>query len=122
MRAGAARSEDPQQEKTQQPAECACGASSNKNPVLERFAHQLKTSGLKINHTIKPDFSWSCEDISNLKLEFNLENYILLFPFCSPHLKQKKWPHYNKLIDIICSLAPFPKTKTFDIYNNSFKY
>tara|TARA_A100000164_G_C21913715_1_gene777074 strand:- start:529 stop:1467 length:939 start_codon:yes stop_codon:yes gene_type:complete len=90
----------------------------DKNPVLERFAHQLKTSGLKINHTIKPDFSWSCEDISNLKLEFNLENYILLFPFCSPHLKQKKWPHYNELIDIIKSnfkdkykiiVAPGPK-------------
>ena len=73
----------------------------DKNPVLERFAHQLKTSGVKINHTLKPDFSWSCEDISNLKLKFNLVNYILLFPFCSPHLTQKKWPHYNELIDII---------------------
>ena len=64
----------------------------DKNPVLDRFAHQLKTSGLKTNHTMKPDFSWSCEDISNLKLEFNLEKYILLFPFCSPHLTQKSGP------------------------------
>jgi ADP-heptose:LPS heptosyltransferase len=25
----------------------------------------------------------------------------LLFPFCSPHLSIKKWPHYNKLIELI---------------------
>ena len=73
----------------------------DKNPVLDRFAHQLKNSGLKINHTMKPDFSWSCENISKLKIEFNLDKYILLFPFCSPHLTQKKWPFYNELISII---------------------
>ena len=73
----------------------------DKNPVLDRFAHQLKKSGLKINHTMKPDFSWSCENISKLKTEFNLDKYILLFPFCSPHLTQKKWPFYNELISII---------------------
>ena len=73
----------------------------DKKPVLDRFAHQLKTSGLKINNTMHPDFSWSCEDISKLKSEFNLKKYILLFPFCSPHLTLKKWPHYNELIDIL---------------------
>ena len=73
----------------------------DKNPVLNRFEHQLKISGLKTYHTMKPNFSWSCESISNLKSEFNLEKYILLFPFCSPHLKQKKWPFFNELIDII---------------------
>ena len=25
----------------------------------------------------------------------------MLFPFCSPHLTIKKWPHYNKLIELI---------------------
>ena len=25
----------------------------------------------------------------------------MLFPFCSPHLSIKKWPHYNKLIELI---------------------
>ena len=64
----------------------------DKNPVLDRFTHQLKISGLKTQHTLKPDFSWSCENISKLKSEFNLDKYILLFPFCSPHLTQKKWP------------------------------
>ena len=73
----------------------------DKNPVLDRFTHQLKISGLKTQHTLKPDFSWSCEDISKLKSEFNLDKYILLFPFCSPHLSQKKWPYYNELIDLI---------------------
>ena len=27
--------------------------------------------------------------------------YIILFPFCSPHLSSKKWPYYNELIKII---------------------
>ena len=73
----------------------------DKNPVLYRFEHQLKVSGLKTHHTLKPDFSWSCVDIFKIKSEFNLKKYILLFPFCSPHLNQKKWPFYNELIDII---------------------
>ena len=73
----------------------------DKNPVLDRFEHQLKISGLKTSHTLEPDFSWSCENISKLKSEFNLDKYILLFPFCSPHLTQKKWPYYNELIDLI---------------------
>ena len=25
----------------------------------------------------------------------------MLFPFCSPHLTVKKWPNYNKLIELI---------------------
>ena len=73
----------------------------DKNPVLDRFAHQLKTSGIKVNHTLKPDFSWSCTEISKLMTDFDLKKYILLFPFCSPHLTQKKWPHYNHLIKLI---------------------
>ena len=27
--------------------------------------------------------------------------YILIFPFCSPQLSHKKWPHFNELIKII---------------------
>ncbi len=70
----------------------------DKLPVLDRFEHQLKTSGLNINHTAVPDFNWSCSDISKLKLKYNLDKYIVLFPFCSPHLISKKWPYYNNLI------------------------
>ena len=50
-----------------------------------------------------PDFSWSCADISKIKSEYKLEKYIVLFPFCSPHLTQKKWPYYNDLIEKIKS-------------------
>ncbi len=73
----------------------------DKKSVLERFNHQLQTSGIKTTHTMIPDFSWSCKDISEIKLKYNLEKYIILFPFCSAHLNQKKWPYYNKLIELI---------------------
>ena len=71
----------------------------DKISVLERFEHQLKTSGLKTKNTLKPDFSWSCEDITRILSEYKLSKYIILFPFCSPHLTIKKWPFYNELIE-----------------------
>ncbi len=70
-------------------------------PVLKRFDHQLKTSGLKTKHTLNPNFDWACEEINEIKNSYNLGNYILLFPFCSPHLVNKKWPFYNELIKMI---------------------
>ena len=73
----------------------------DKKSVLERFKHQLETSNIKTKFTMVPDFTWSCNDISKIKNEYKLEKYILLFPFCSPHLSQKKWPYYNQLIEIV---------------------
>ena len=73
----------------------------DKNAVLDRFDHQLKTSGIVTQHTMKPDFSWACTNIDNIKKKYNLNNYIILFPFCSIHLSHKKWPYYNELIDLI---------------------
>ena len=73
----------------------------DKNPVLDRFDHQLKTSEIKTKHTMKPNFSWATSNIDDIKEEFKLEKYIVLFPFCSAHLTHKKWPHYNKLIELI---------------------
>jgi ADP-heptose:LPS heptosyltransferase len=73
----------------------------DKKSVLQRFSHQLQTSGLNVKHTMFPDFSWSCTDISKIKSEYKLEKYIVLFPFCSTHLTQKKWPYYNELIEKI---------------------
>ena len=75
----------------------------DKKSVLERFNHQLITSGINTKHTMLPDFSWSCTDISKIKSEYKLEKYIILFPFCSPHLPQKKWLYYNDLIEKIRS-------------------
>ena len=73
----------------------------DKISVLERFDYQLKTSMLDTSNTLKPDFSWASSDISEINNHYNLKKYILLFPFCSPHLAIKKWPHYNDLIKII---------------------
>ena len=73
----------------------------DKKSVLERFEHQLKTSGLTTKNTMKPNFSWSCSEINEIKKKYDLNKYILLFPFCSPHLVNKKWPYYNELIDLI---------------------
>ena len=73
----------------------------DKISVLERFDQQLKDSGLNTSNTIKPDFSCASTDISEIKNFYKFNKYILLFPFCSPHLTIKKWPHYNKLIDLI---------------------
>jgi len=75
----------------------------DKKSVLERFNHQLQSSEINTKHTLLPDFSWSCTDISKIKSEYKLDKYIVLFPFCSPHLTQKKWPYYNELIEKIKS-------------------
>ncbi len=73
----------------------------DKDSVLERFDHQLKTSGINTSNTLKPDFSWASSDISEIKSQYDLKKYILLFPFCSQHLALKKWPYYNDLINLI---------------------
>ena len=73
----------------------------DKISVLERFDYQLQESGLNTSNTLKPDFSWASTDISEIKNFYKLDKYILLFPFCSPHLTIKKWPYYNDLIQKI---------------------
>jgi|TARA_B110000114_G_scaffold50678_1_gene53805 ADP-heptose:LPS heptosyltransferase len=73
----------------------------DKNPVLNRFEHQLKNSNLNTLNVMTPDFSWSCINIENIKSENQLKEYIVLFPFCSAHLDIKKWPYYNELIKLI---------------------
>ena len=73
----------------------------DKNPVLDRFNHQLKYSGLNTRNTMKPNFSWACTNIDNIKNSYDLKKYIILFPFCSAHLNTKKWPYFNKLIELI---------------------
>ena len=73
----------------------------DKNPVLDRCFHQLKISGLNPLNTMRPDFSWACTNIDSIKKNYDLEKYIILFPFCSAHLQIKKWPYYNELIKLI---------------------
>ena len=90
----------------------------DKDSVLERFDHQLRNSKVNTRHTMSPDFTWSTSDISQIKNYYQLDKYIVLFPFCSPHLISKKWPYYNDLINLINKkfnnnykivLAPGPK-------------
>ena len=71
------------------------------NSVLHRFDFQLTNSNVITKYTLKPKFSWAGENINDLKKKYNLEKYILLFPFCSVNLPHKKWPYYNELIKII---------------------
>ena len=73
----------------------------DKVSVLERFDHQLRISGLDTSNTMKPNFSWASSDISEIKIHYGLKKYILLFPFCSPHLSIKKWPYFNDFIKLI---------------------
>ena len=99
----------------------------DKYSVLERFDYQLKESGLNTINTLKPNFSWACSEINEIKNKYNLQKYILLFPFCSPHLSVKKWPYFDELIKLIKAkfetdykviIAPGPKeideAKKFD--------
>ena len=69
--------------------------------VLERFKIQLEHSDVKINHTLKPDFSWAMTNVDQIVNKYFGKKFILLFPFCSPQLSHKKWPYFNDLIKII---------------------
>ena len=75
----------------------------DRESVLNRFKYQLNESGIKTEKVLKPDFSWSCEDISEIKTKYKLNKYVILFPFSSTHLTIKRWPHYNELIKKIKS-------------------
>ena len=69
--------------------------------VLERFKIQLDNSEIKTKYTLLPDFSWAAVDIEKITNRYLNKKFILLFPFCSPNLVHKKWPHFNELIKII---------------------
>ena len=70
----------------------------NKEPVLDRVEIQLKKSGIETEFTKNIDLSWAVENTSHLVKKYTNREYILLFPFCSPKLKNKKWPYYKELI------------------------
>ncbi len=68
------------------------------DPVLDRMEIQLKKSGLETQFTKNIDLRWAIKDTSHLVKKYTNRDYILLFPFCSPKLKNKKWPYYKELI------------------------
>ena len=53
-----------------------------------------------------PDFSWAAINVDKIVNKYFGKRFILLFPFCSPKLSHKKWPHFNDLIKIIKSKHP----------------
>ena len=59
---------------------------------------QLKKSGIETEFTKNIDLSWAVENTSHLVKKYTNREYILLFPFCSSKLKNKKWPYYKELI------------------------
>ena len=73
----------------------------DKDSVLERFKIQLKNSNIKVEHTLKPDFSWANVNVNKIVNKYFGKKFILIFPFCSPQLSHKKWPHFNELIRLI---------------------
>ena len=70
----------------------------NKEPVLDRMEIQIKKSGIQTEFTKNIDLSWAIENTSHLVKKYTNREYILLFPFCSPKLKNKQWPYFKELI------------------------
>ncbi len=106
----------------------------DKEAVLKRFRVQLESSKIKTRYTLIPDFSWAAINVNRIVNKFFGKNFILIFPFCSPQLPQKKWPYFNDLIKIIKSkhinleiaIAPGPdeieeakKVQAVSITNNN---
>ncbi len=70
----------------------------DEDPVLDRMEIQLKKSGLETEFVKNIDLSWSTTDVSRLTRQYTNNEYILIFPFCSKKLPQKKWPFFKDLI------------------------
>ena len=70
----------------------------NNEPVLDRMEIQLKKSGIETEFIKNIDLSWAISDVTRLKKQYANNEYILLFPFCSKKLPQKKWPYFKELI------------------------
>ena len=72
-------------------------------PVLERLKFQLDNSNIKTQYSLNPDFTWASVNVDKIINKYFGKRFVLIFPFCSPQLSHKKWPHYNELMKIIKS-------------------
>ena len=70
----------------------------DKEPVLDRMEVQLNKSGIQTEFIKNIDLNWAISDITRLKRQYANNDFILLFPFCSKKLPQKKWPFFKDLI------------------------
>ena len=70
----------------------------DESPVLNRMEMQLKKSGIKTINVKKSNLNWAVVNIRNITKNYFDGKYILIFPFCSSKLVEKKWPYYSILI------------------------
>jgi ADP-heptose:LPS heptosyltransferase len=70
----------------------------DQDPVLKRMEIQLKKSGIKTLNVQKSNLNWATVNIRNITKNYFNGKYILIFPFCSPKLLNKKWPYFHILI------------------------
>ena len=70
----------------------------DKEPVLKRMQIQLMKSGIKTENVNKSNLNWAISNIRHITKNFISKKYILIFPFCSKKLIEKKWPFYSILI------------------------
>jgi len=70
----------------------------DKEPVLKRMEVQLKKSGIKTSNIKKSNLNWAVTNIRSITKNYFNGKYILVFPFCSPKLINKKWPYFSILI------------------------
>tara|TARA_B110000971_G_C20035066_1_gene513712 strand:+ start:2172 stop:3104 length:933 start_codon:yes stop_codon:yes gene_type:complete len=70
----------------------------DKEPVLKRMEIQLKKSGIKTFNTKKSNLNWAIVNIGNITKKYFNKKYILIFPFCSTKLANKRWPYFSILI------------------------
>ena len=91
--------------------------TSEEISVLLRFKSQLENSNIVSKYCLRPDFTWATVKIDKIINKYFGEEFVLIFPFCSPQLPHKKWPYFNELINIIrkkhnyleIATAPGPK-------------
>ena len=83
----------------------------DKDPVLNRFDHQLKTSGIKTEHTMRPNFNWAVTNIDNIKQE--IKN------MCAAADSQKKDKH---LFHSILQFIDNPENLDEKVSSSGWKY
>ena len=77
-------------------------SEENSLPVLDRMELQLNRAGISEASLAKrPDLSWAIKNVQKIINQYFDKEYILIFPFCSPKLNKKKWPHYKDLITLL---------------------
>ena len=70
----------------------------DKEGVIERFKVQLDRSNLKnTDEVLKPNFNWAIDK----KFELALNNYVYIAPFASAKHKNKMWPYFSELIQLL---------------------